>query len=281
MPPSPRRPSAARAAVQISESRGVRELHLGDDAIQSRMRVDRPDCLALAYTRAMMGTLLFAPRARDFLLLGLGAGSLARFIHRRLPRARVTGIEINPQVLAAARALFGLPREGARFRAVLADGARWIRDAAEPASFDVVLLDAYCGGRQVPALNTRAFYRRVRSVLRPDGVLAVNCIADQPELRGYLDRLHEAFAGRVWAVPTPPDVNLVAYALGPEVPEPGYRAYLERARALRERLALPYPRWVETMREVPHSRERAWPARPGGARAAAARGAGRVRAAAR
>ena len=246
----------------------MRELHLGDDAIQSRMRLDRPDELALAYTRAMMGSLLFAPRARDFLLLGLGGGSLARFIHRRLPRSRVTGVEINAQVLAAARALFGLPREGARFRAVLADGARWIREAAEPASFDVVLLDAYCGGRQVPALNTRAFYRRVRSVLRPEGVLAVNCIADQPELRGYLDRLHEAFAGRVWAVPTPPDVNLVAFALGAAVPEPGYRAYAARAKALRERLELPYPRWVDTMREVPHSRERGATARPAGTRRA-------------
>jgi len=261
MPSSPRRPSAARAAVHISEARGVRELHLGDDAIQSRMHVDRPDELALAYTRAMMGSLLFAPRARDFLLLGLGGGSLARFIHRRLPRSRVTGVEINAQVLAAARTLFGLPREGARFRPVLADAARWIREAAEPASFDVVLLDAYCGGRQVPSLNTGAFYRRVRSVLRPNGVLAVNCIADQPELRRYLDRLHEAFAGRLWAVPTPPDDNLVVFALGAAIPEPRHRELAARAGTLRSSLTLPFPRWVETMREVPHGRERSAPGR--------------------
>ncbi len=250
----------------------MRELHLGDDAIQSRMRLDRPDELALAYTRAMMGVLLFAPRARDFLLIGLGGGSLARFIHRRMPRARVTGLEINPQVLVAARTLFGLPREGARFRAVVADGARWVREA-EPASLDVVLLDAYCGGRQAPALTTRAFYGRVRRLLRPGGVLAVNCIADQPELRGYLDHLHEAFDGRIWAVPTPPDVNLVAYALGDAVPEPRYRELAERARALRARYGLPYTRWVETMREVPHGRERRASRNAGAGRAGFARSA--------
>ena len=78
----------------------------------------------LAYTRAMMGGLMFMPRARDFLMIGLGGGSLAKFIHRRLPRARVTAVEINAQVLIAARTMFGVPRDGKRFTALLGDGAK-------------------------------------------------------------------------------------------------------------------------------------------------------------
>ncbi len=249
-----RGPSPARTAVNISEERGLRLMHLGDDAIQSRMRIDRPDELSLAYTRAMMGGLMFMPRARDFLMIGLGGGSLAKFIHRRLPRARVTAVEINAQVLIAARTMFGVPRDGKRFTALLGDGARVVR-TLEPASYDIVLLDAYCGGRQVPAITRRAFYERVRGVLRPGGVLVVNCIADQPELRGYLDNLCRAFGGRVWAVPTPPDDNLVVFALGPSVEEPTIESLRPRAVDWQARLSLPFRRWMRDLRAVPHSSE--------------------------
>jgi spermidine synthase len=249
-----RGPSPARTAVNISEERGLRLMHLGDDAIQSRMRIDRPDELSLAYTRAMMGGLMFAPRARDFLMIGLGGGSLAKFIHRRLPRARVTAVEINAQVLIAARTMFGVPRDGKRFTALLGDGAKVVR-TLEPASYDIVLLDAYCGGRQVPAITRRAFYERVRGVLRPGGVLVVNCIADQPELRGYLDNLCRAFGGRVWAVPTPPDDNLVVFALGPAVEEPTIESLRPRAVDWQARLSLPFRRWMRDLRAVPHSSE--------------------------
>ena len=249
-----RGPSPARTAVNISEERGLRLMHLGDDAIQSRMRIDRPDELSLAYTRAMMGGLMFAPRARDFLMIGLGGGSLAKFIHRRLPRARVTAVEINAQVLIAARTMFGVPRDGKRFTALLGDGAKVVR-TLEPASYDIVLLDAYCGGRQVPAITRRAFYERVRGILRPGGVLVVNCIADQPELRGYLDNLCRAFGGRVWAVPTPPDDNLVVFALGPSVEEPTIESLRPRAVDWQARLSLPFRRWMRDLRAVPHSSE--------------------------
>lgn len=249
-----RGPSPARTAVNISEERGLRLMHLGDDAIQSRMRIDRPDELSLAYTRAMMGGLMFMPRARDFLMIGLGGGSLAKFIHRRLPRARVTAVEINAQVLIAARTMFGVPRDGKRFTALLGDGAKVVR-TLEPASYDIVLLDAYCGGRQVPAITRRAFYERVRGVLRPGGVLVVNCIADQPELRGYLDNLCRAFGGRVWAVPTPPDDNLVVFALGPSVEEPTIESLRPRAVDWQARLSLPFRRWMRDLRAVPHSSE--------------------------
>ena len=252
-----RGPSPARTAVNISEERGLRLMHLGDDAIQSRMRLDRPDELSLAYTRAMMGGLMFLPHAspaRDFLMIGLGGGSLAKFIHRRLPRARVTAVEINAQVLIAARTMFGVPKDGKRFQAVLGDGARVVRTLA-PASYDVVLLDAYCGGRQVPAITRRAFYERVRGVLRPGGVLVVNCIADQPELRGYLDNLCKAFGGRVWAVPTPPDDNLVVFALGEALEQPTIESLRPRAIRWQARLSLPFRRWMRDLRAVPHSSE--------------------------
>src|SRR5690606_153767 len=79
--------------IAVSDSRGVRMLHVGGEAIQSAMRLDDPFALALDYTRCMMSFLLFVPQPRDALMIGLGGGSLAKFFHRRLRQTRVRAVE--------------------------------------------------------------------------------------------------------------------------------------------------------------------------------------------
>ena len=86
-------------AIDISEEGGVRYLHFGSDWVQGAMRIARPWSLELAYTREMMAGLLLRDLAdwpRRALLVGLGAGSLAKFIYRNLPSCRITVVEINP-----------------------------------------------------------------------------------------------------------------------------------------------------------------------------------------
>ncbi len=97
---------APQHSVDISEETGVRNLHFGSDWIQGAMRIARPWSLELAYTREMMAGLLMRPTGqwpRSALLIGLGAGSLAKFIYRTLPDCRITVVEINPQVEFIAR----------------------------------------------------------------------------------------------------------------------------------------------------------------------------------
>jgi spermidine synthase len=101
------RAKSGRASVEVSEEDGVRSLHLGGDAIQSAIRLDRPDELALDYTRAMMAFLLFQPSPREVLMIGLGGGSMARYIHQRMPGTRTNGRITRG---AAARACSISPR---------------------------------------------------------------------------------------------------------------------------------------------------------------------------
>src|SRR5487761_2286971 len=116
-----------RASVEVSEEDGVRSLHLGGDAIQSSIRLDRPDELALDYTRAMMAFLLFP---REVLMIGLGGGSMARYIHQRMPGTRTTVVEINAKVLAVARSMFHFPADDARLQVEIACGADYLGDHA-------------------------------------------------------------------------------------------------------------------------------------------------------
>ena len=86
--------------------------------------------------------------------IGAGGGSIARFVHACMPMTRMTVVEINPRVLAAARSHFGLPEEDERLAIEIADGAAYVPAHREGA--DVLLLDAFEDGVSVKSLATQA-----------------------------------------------------------------------------------------------------------------------------
>jgi spermidine synthase len=204
--------------VEVTESRGVRQLQLGTQAIQSSMRISRPWDLELAYTRAMMACLLFKPGPDEVLMVGLGGGSLAKFIRKHRPDTRITAVEISPQVVAAARSHFQLPEDDAYLHVVVGDGAEYV--AAHPASADAILLDGFDAGNQVESLATLEFYQACRRALKPGGVLVVNLWGRDPEFITWFSRLVAAFDGQVAWLPVMGKSNVIAFALaggdGPE-----------------------------------------------------------------
>ena len=235
------------SSVEVSEKRGVRALHLGGSAIQSAIRLSRPDELELHYTRAMMAFLLFDPAPRDIVMIGLGGGSIARFVNARMPDSRMTAVEVNPRVLAAARSMFGLTTDCERLEIELEDGANWVpahRDCA-----DVLLLDAFEDGQSVKALATQAFYEACRATLRRRGILVVNFIAEERRYGKYLGRIEEAFGGSVLCLPAQDRVNniVLAFKNGPQ--RVGIDALKATARVLKRRYDLPFDRFVNDLLE--------------------------------
>jgi spermidine synthase len=234
-----------RSSVEVSESRGVRTLHLGGHAIQSAIRLSSPDRLELAYTRAMMAFLLFAPAPREVLMIGLGGGSIARFAHAQLPTTRVTVAEINPEVVAAARSFFGLPHDEGRLKVLVADGAAYV--PAHPGEYDVVLLDAFEDGRSVRSLATQAFYDACREALRPGGMLVVNFIADEPRFGAYLARIEQAFGGKVLCLPAEDRVNMIVLGFKGRATRLAVGRLKRAARELKRRHGLPFDRFVRDL----------------------------------
>lgn len=264
--------------VQVSEQDGVRALHLGTDRVQSALRIAAPDCLELAYTRAMMGFLLFRPEPADVLAIGLGGGSLARFIHARMPRTRTVAVEIVPEVIAAARLMFGLPPDDERLRVELDDGARYV--AAHPGSADVVLLDAYDDRCPAPALAGAAFYADARAALRPGGVLVANYLGDDRRLDAHLTDLEEVFDARVVLAQPEPKSNVIAYALRDGPDALAWEELKHRAAALDERYGLGFGDLLRGFRDLnAHSARllRLAPPRPGAANDRRQKGPGRFR----
>jgi spermidine synthase len=201
---------AAHKAIEIVEEDGVRVLQIGGDAIQSAMRLAAPDRIELDYVRAMMAFLLFRPDPRDVLMIGLGAGSMARFIHQRMPGTRVTVAEINPGVVTVARKYFHLPQEDARLEIVIGDGAEIL--PRRPASCDVLVVDGFVNGEPARALCTQSFYESAFAALREPGIMVANFMADDQNIERHFDRIEKAFGRHPTLLLAEEEDNLIAFA---------------------------------------------------------------------
>ena len=237
-----------QAEVTVSEEDGVRYLHLGGDHIQSAMRVDAPDELELDYTRTMMAFLLFHPQPRECLMVGLGGGSIPKFIHRRLPRVRTRVVELNPAVVVAARSLFGVPGDGARLKVDLGDGAKAVH--AMDAGCDLLFVDGFVDGDQVPELVSHEFYAAGHRALRSPGVLVTNFFGHDRRFDRYLQRLEGTFGGSVICLDAREDGNVIVFALKGASRAIAWDELRRCAARLEARLGLPFDRYVSGLRKM-------------------------------
>ena len=206
-----------RHAVDISEEAGVRYLHFGSDWVQGAMRIARPWSLELAYTREMMAGLLLRGDShwpRSALLVGLGAGSLAKFIYRNLPDCRITVVEINPQVEFIARQYFRLPDDPVRLTVTIGDGADYM--LAGERCFDYILVDGFDPDACAGPLDTLPFYQACRARLTGSGLLDVNLLGRNKGFAASVERIRTAFDGRVAVFPSCDSGNTIAFATGGE-----------------------------------------------------------------
>lgn len=238
--------------VNLSERDGVRSLHLGSERVQSAMRLACPDDLELAYTRAMMGFLLFEERPQRITMIGLGGGSLAKFVYRRLPWVGTTVVEVNPRVLAAARGFFFLPAEDERFHVELAEGGEYA--SAHPESADVLMVDGFDDGSHADTLCTLEFYHAAREALTGNGILVLNFFGNDRRLDAYLKRVEASFDGRVLCLEAERDGNVIAFALKRNLNKIPWGELRERAKKLEQAYGLPFPKFVRGLRKMnPHT----------------------------
>ncbi len=206
--------------IDISEEAGVRYLHFGSSWIQGAMRIARPFALELDYTREMMVPLLLHGDdwPRSVLQIGLGAASVTKFLHRHRPQAKITVVEIDPRVEAAARQFFKLPDDPQRIDIRHGDGADFVIDSRQ--RYDLILVDGFDAAARTGRLDTLPFYLDCRERLADDGLLCVNLLSRRKDFRQSVKRLEDAFAGRAIAFPSCDSGNAIALAAIAVAPAP-------------------------------------------------------------
>ena len=226
-------------SIDIREEAGVRTLHFGSDWIQGAMRIARPWHLELDYTKEMMASLLLRDNARfprKVLLIGLGAASLTKFLYRHYPLTKLTVVEIEPRVVAAARQFFKLPEDPLRLHIVIADGAQYI--AGHDKTFDLILVDGFDADARPGMLDMLPFYQMCRARLNDNGVLAVNLLGRSRRHHASLERIKASFDERALAFPSCDSGNVIALAATGEKIEMPLTELKEQVLELKERTGL-------------------------------------------
>ncbi len=126
--------------VQVWEKGSRRELRFGNKILQSVFSTIRPNYLVLPYTRYMLLSLIFCPRPKSILHIGLGGGSIARWFHSEFSDVQQSVIEINSDVVEAAYRFFKFPRNK-RLQIINADATNILPKMNE--KFDLIFLDAF------------------------------------------------------------------------------------------------------------------------------------------
>ena len=150
-----------------------------DGTPQSHVDFDRPLYLAYEYARRI-GYVVDALRPGPLTAVHLGAGamSLARYIHAKRPGSRQQVLELEPALVDLVRGVAPLPR-GANIRIRYGDARETLTKLPKGlmGNVDVVIVDIFAGSRTPGHVTSVEFYRLLRDLLSPQGVVLAN-IAD-------------------------------------------------------------------------------------------------------
>ena len=221
-----------------------RYLYFNVRLMQSEMSLRTPNTLELRYTQKMMCFLLFVPRPKRIVLIGLGGGSLVKFCHHRLPGAHMTAVELNPEVIAW-RDTFYLPDDGPRLSIVEADGAEFL-DRTEK-GIDALLVDAFDKTGFAPALANREFFESAHAKLAGNGVLVINLAGEKDSYAGLIGEAMHVFDDQVIVISVPDDGNHILLAFKEYNFEPRWRWLHNFAKELRANHGLDFPAFVTKM----------------------------------
>ncbi|WP_090696659.1 polyamine aminopropyltransferase [Nitrosomonas aestuarii] len=233
--------------VTISEQDGIRSLHLGGTMVQSAMRIAAPNELELVYTQCMMGFLLFHAKPANMLLIGLGGGSLAKFVYHYLPVTRLTVIETNQQVITAAYQYFNLPDEDDRFEIVLTEGSRFITEY--PGAADIIMVDGFDDDCQVSSLCSQDFYDVTKRCLTNNGILVVNFLSRDKQLKTWLQRIEKSFNGHLIAMMAEIHGNLIVFAFKNNPGKYSWKSIKQKAQKLEKQYPLPFSEFVTKLQK--------------------------------
>lgn len=221
-----------------------RFLYFNVRLMQSEMSLKAPHDLAIRYTQKMMAFLLFQPRPKRIVLIGLGGGSLIKFCYQRMPGTQLTAVELDPNVIAF-RDTFLMPPDDERLQVLEADGAEFLENTEK--GIDALLVDAFDKTGFAPSLANREFFDNAYAKLSGNGVLVINLAGEKETYAGLIGEAMHVFDDQVIVISVPDDGNHVLYAFKERHFEPRWRWLHNYAKELRAKFGLDFPAFVQKM----------------------------------
>ncbi len=195
--------------VRVERGRGGRRL-IVDETFASFYRPGSATTGSVWDAIAAPLLALPASARRSVLLLGLGGGSAARIVRALAPEARIVGVELDREVVEAARRWFDL--DDLDLELVVGDALDFLQ--REESRFDVILEDVFIGrGDRVrkPDWIPLPGHALAAARLRPAGLLVSNTLDESSRVANGLRTLFPSLVSIEVA-----DYDNVVFAAGPQ-----------------------------------------------------------------
>lgn len=243
--PRPKKPKYA--PLLISESKGVRYLHFGTEWVQGAMRIRDPYKIELAYNRQMLAWMLFVSSPKHIVQLGLGTGALTKFSFKHYPEAKITAVELNPEVVSICHSMFILP-EDTRLAVMEMDAMDFVLNLSNKNSIDVIHVDLYDATAHGPVLDTPEFYSACYDCLTDGGVMTVNLFGLRKSFQKNWKAIQKTFP-YLLAMPQCEEGNIVVLAFKTE-PEINLDYLKEKARQIKENTKIASLKWIQELKQA-------------------------------
>ena len=224
-------------SLYLVQSEDRLELRGHDKAVQSIVNLAQPDRLEMENLRYLVAALLFIPAPRRILMLGTGAGALLHFLRHHYPRARLTALDIDRELIDEMHARDLLPAADARLEYVCADAADYLEQTRD--RFDLVAVDLFYGAQTPAWLLAKERLRQLQALLENPGALAFNLLLDSNhDLQRFYRDLQGLFRQQTLSIPVPGLENRVVIGVSGDVGSRDMAANLQRAADLSAQLDL-------------------------------------------
>ncbi len=201
--------------IEVVDLGDTRSMHFGTFPRQSSMSLRTPHTLELTYTEAMMACLLLNPNPKKVLVVGLGGGSLVKFLLHNFPDCEIDVIEYRQDVINVAHAYFGVPADEQRLNIHLGDGYLFVQQRyyQDDVNYDMLLVDAYDHIGMAASVGAQAFFDACAGVLSDNGVMSINLWgSDKPLFNQTMTRINQSFDGKSLILPVKDKGNVIGMA---------------------------------------------------------------------
>ncbi len=202
----------------IDFQHALRSLHFGNKTQQSAMLLSKPFILVHKYAQAMMLPLSWKKPHRA-LILGLGSGSIARYLYNYCPDLVIDAVELRGEVIDLAKKYFLLPEPDKRFTVYHESAFDWLNShpiinelnlkspcispgKSSETLYDMIFVDMFLTtevGVDI-TINVATYIDKLTTILNHDGILILNQLGNNIHSYPALDALFKNFPNQLYSI---------------------------------------------------------------------------------
>src|SRR4030042_3011172 len=142
------------------------------------------------------------------LILGLGGGTVVQLIKLPWPEVKITGIEIDSEIIKIGKQFFGLDRVK-NLEIINQDAFQWLAKDYDK-KFDLVLIDFYLGSKFPQQAEGDEFLKNLKKILSKKALVIFNRLRlPNEDLIGFEKKLGQHFP-QIETIKTPANLFFIA-----------------------------------------------------------------------